>query len=151
MKTVNPQNVNDYIGKHIGTSEWVLIDQNRINQFADVTIDHQFIHVDEEQTAKTPFETTIAHGFLTLSLLSHFAEKSVLVMDGIKMGVNYGFEKVRMMHPVQVNKKVRGHFTLMSVQERVPGQWVFKYSVKVEIEGEPKPALVAEWLVMQVV
>ncbi|NOX93607.1 MAG: MaoC family dehydratase, partial [Alphaproteobacteria bacterium] len=92
MKTATPETVGDYVGKLIGTSDWVMIDQQRINLFADVTEDHQFIHIDPEAAAKTPFGTTIAHGFLSLSMLSHLASGSVLVLEGVKMGVNYGFD-----------------------------------------------------------
>ena len=151
MIVVTPENVHEYVGKPIGTSDWVDITQERINQFADVTEDHQFIHIDPEAAAKTPFGGTIAHGFLSLSMLSKLASGSILVLEGIKMGVNYGFDKVRFVNPVKSGARIRGHFTLMSADSKVPGQWAFKYAVKVEIEGEEKPALVAEWLAMQVV
>lgn len=151
MPTATTENVADFVGKETGTSEWIEIGQNRINQFADVTEDHQFIHVNEEAAKMTPFGTTIAHGFLSLSMLSKLAEGCVIVMDGVKMGINYGFDKVRFVNPVKSGQKIRGHFTLMSADQKMPGQWTFKYSVKVEIEGEDKPALVAEWLSMQFV
>lgn len=152
MNVVKPEDLKDWVGKHTGTSEWLLVDQPRIDTFADVTEDQQFIHVDPEKAATTPFGGTIAHGFLTLSLLSRFAETGgVIVLDGIKMGVNYGFDKVRFMNPVKSGTKVRGHFTLMSAEEKMPGQWAFKYAVKVEIEGDEKPALMAEWLSMMFV
>ncbi len=151
MKSVKKEDLKDYIGKETGISDWSAIDQNRINIFADVTEDHQFIHVNPAAAAKTPFGGTVAHGFLTLSMLSHFAKNTVLVLEGVKMGVNYGFDKVRFMAPVKSGKRVRGHFTLMSVDEKQPGQFQFKYAVKVEIEGEEKPALMAEWLSMQFV
>ena len=151
MKSVKPEQLKDYVGKETGISDWTTIDQNRINIFADVTEDHQFIHVNPAAAAKTPFGGTVAHGFLTLSMLSHFAKNTVLVLEGVKMGVNYGFDKVRFMAPVKTGKRIRGHFTLMSADEKAPGQWQFKYAVKVEIEGEDKPALMAEWLSMQFV
>ena len=151
MTTVTPDKVAGYVGKEVGTSDWIAIDQDRINQFADVTEDHQFIHVNPEAAKMTPFGTTVAHGFLTLSMLSKLAAGNVLVLEGVKMGVNYGFEKVRFVTPVKVDRKIRGVFTLMSADQKVPGQWTFKYAVKVEIEGEDKPALVAEWLTMQFV
>ncbi|MEX6632355.1 MaoC family dehydratase [Hyphococcus lacteus] len=151
MPTATTENIAEFVGKSTGTSDWLVIDQEKINQFADVTHDHQFIHVNPEAAAKTPFGTTIAHGFLTLSLLSKFAEGGVIALEGVKMGVNYGFEKVRFVTPVKSGSRVRGHFTLMSADSKVPGQWSLKYAVKVEIEGEPKPALVAEWLTMQFV
>ncbi|MEM8771908.1 MAG: MaoC family dehydratase [Pseudomonadota bacterium] len=151
MEAVKPEDVAGLVGKEIGTSDWIEIDQERINQFADVTEDHQFIHVNPEMAKMTPFGTTIAHGFLTLSMLSKLAGGSVIVLDGIKMGVNYGFDKVRMVNPVKSGQKIRGVFTLMSADQKIPGQWMFKYAVKVEIEGEDKPALAAEWLTMQFV
>ncbi|MBB5517442.1 MaoC family dehydratase [Amphiplicatus metriothermophilus] len=149
MKTVKPSDVKSHIGEEVGVSDWIVVDQERIDAFAEVTEDRQFIHVDPEAAKATPFGGTIAHGFLTLSLLSRMASGSVLVLEGIRMGVNYGFDKVRFAAPVRAGKRVRGRFTLMSADERTPGQWAFKYAVKVEIEGEEKPALVAEWLTMQ--
>ncbi len=151
MPVIKVEELNEYVGKQTGVSEWLTVDQDRINVFADVTEDHQFIHVNPEAAKMTPFGTTVAHGFLTLSLLSKMAENSVLVLDGVKMGLNYGFDKVRFMSPVKSGKRVRGHFTLMSADQKIPGQWQFKYAVKVEIEGEEKPALAAEWLSMQFV
>ncbi len=149
MPTVKTDDVQNYVGKATGTSDWIMIDQERIDKFADVTEDHQFIHVNPEAAKMTPFGTTVAHGFLSLSLLSKLAEESVLILDGVKMGVNYGFEKVRFINPVKSGKRVRGHFTLMSADQKIPSQWSFKYAVKVEIEDEEKPALMAEWLSMQ--
>jgi len=147
METISVSDIPDWIGKPTGTSDWVLVDQERINHFAEVTEDNQFIHTDPVQAAQTPFGGTIAHGFLTLSLLSRFAATGgMLVLEDIKMGVNYGFDKVRLMNPVRAGKRVRGHFTLMEATQKIPGQWSFKYAVKVEIEGDEKPALVAEWL-----
>lgn len=151
MKTVSPEAIADYVGKETGVSDWITIDQQRIDKFADVTEDHQFIHVDPEAAKKTPFGATVAHGFLTLSMLSRLARDCVLVLEGVKMGVNYGFDKVRLMSPVKSGKRIRGRFTLMSADQKIPGQWSFKYAVKVEIEGEEKPALIAEWLSMQLV
>ncbi|MBI1366167.1 MAG: Nodulation protein N [Alphaproteobacteria bacterium] len=150
MASVPASEVKSYIGKELGVSDWVLIDQDKINKFADVSGDHQFIHVDPEAAAKTPFGGTIAHGFLTLSLLSQLAAGVVVRIEGVRMGINYGFDKVRFLNPVKTGKRVRGRFTLISADERLPGQWAFKFGVKVEIEGEDKPALVAEWLTMQV-
>ena len=143
--------VQDYIGKEVGVSDWLTLDQDRINQFADVTEDHQFIHIDPEAAKATPFGGAIAHGFLTLSMLSKLAAGNVLILEGVKMGVNYGFEKVRFVSPVKSGKRIRGRFKLMSAAEKMPGQWSFKYAATVEIEGEAKPALIAEWLTMQFV
>lgn len=134
------------IGSEIGVSDWILVDQARIDAFADVTDDHQFIHIDPEAAAKTPFGGTIAHGFLTLSLLSRMAADAMLRPDGVKMGVNYGFEKVRFLTPVRSGKRVRGRFTLLSFDEKRPGQWQFVHQVAVEIEDEDKPALIADWI-----
>ena len=134
------------VGREIGVSDWILVDQARIDTFAVVTEDRQFIHVDPEAAAKTPFGGTVAHGFLTLSLLSRMAADAFLVPDGVKMGVNYGFEKVRFMAPVRSGKRIRGRFTLARLDEKRPGQWQFTHQVTVEIAGEEKPALVADWI-----
>ena len=149
MKIVKPTDLAGLVGTEIGVSDWIAVEQDRVNQFADVTEDHQFIHVNPEMAKMTPFGGPIAHGFLTLSLLSKFSEGAGLVIDGIKMGVNYGFEKVRFLAPVKVGKKVRGSFVLKSVDEKRPGQFLLTYTVTVEIDGEDKPALVADWLAMQ--
>ena len=134
------------VGREIGVSDWILVDQARIDTFADVTEDRQFVHVDPDAAAQTPFGGTVAHGFLTLSLLSRFAADAMLRPEGVKMGVNYGFEKVRFMAPVRCGKRVRGRFTLERLDEKRPGQWQFTHRVTVEIEGEEKPALVADWI-----
>lgn len=149
MKTVAVSDLQGLIGTEIGTSEWITVDQERINVFADVTEDHQFIHVNEEMAKMTPFGGTIAHGFLTLSLLSKFSEGAGLVIEGVKMGVNYGFEKVRFLAPVPSGAKVRGRFTLKEAVEKKPGQHLLTYEVTVDIEGQEKPALIADWLGMQ--
>ena len=134
------------VGQEVGVSDWILIDQARIDAFAAVTEDRQFIHVDPAAAARTPFGGTVAHGFLTLSLLSRFAADAMLIPEGVKMGVNYGFEKVRFMAPVRSGKRVRGRFRLERLDEKRPGQWQFVHKVTVEIEGEDKPALVADWI-----
>ena len=132
------------IGEELGKSEWVEIDQAKINMFADTTDDHQFIHVDEDK-AKMVFGSTIAHGFLTLSLLVPMAA-SLGAMPAAKMAINAGFNKVRFLSPVRSGKKVRGVFTLAELTEKKPGQWQQVLDVTVEIEGEEKPALIAEWI-----
>jgi len=134
------------VGTDLGASPWILVDQQAIDTFADVTGDHQFIHVDPAAAAQTPFGGTVAHGFLTLSLLSQMAAHVMLVPDTTRMGVNYGFEKIRFIAPVRSGKRVRGHFTLASAQEKRPGHWQFLHHVTVEIEGETKPALTADWI-----
>jgi len=134
------------VGGEVGVSSWLTIGQDRIDTFADATEDHQFIHVDPEAAAKTPFGGTIAHGFLTLSLLSRMAAEATFVPEGVKMAVNYGFDRIRFLSPVRSGKRVRGRFTLDSIEEKAPGQWLLRHNVTVEIEGEDKPALTAVWL-----
>jgi acyl dehydratase len=146
MPIASIEEIQSKVGSEVGLSEWILIDQARIDAFADVTEDPQFIHIDPEAAARTPFGGTIAHGFLTLSLLSRMAADAMPRPEGVKMGVNYGFERVRFMAPVRSGKRVRGRFTLVSVEEKRPGQWQFVHNVTVEIEGEEKPALVADWI-----
>jgi acyl dehydratase len=136
------------VGTEIGVSDWLLIEQAAINAFADVTQDHQFIHTDPEAAAQTPFGGTVAHGFLTLSLLSRMAADVMLVPDGVKMGVNYGFERVRFIAPVRSGKRVRGRFVLARIEEKGDGRWQFLHQVTVEIESEEKPALTADWIGM---
>jgi acyl dehydratase len=139
------------IGTEIGVSDWMLIDQDMINRFADLTDDHQFIHVDPEMAAKTPFGGTIAHGFLVLSMLASLGKAASFAMQGVYMGVNYGFEKIRIMAPVRAGKRIRGRFTLKDMVERAPGQWMATLDCIIEIEGEAKPAVKAEWLSLQFV
>jgi acyl dehydratase len=134
------------VGSEVGVSSWLTMDQGRIEAFADATEDRQFIHVDPEAAAKTPFGGTIAHGFLTLSLLSRMAAEAMLIPDGIKMAINYGLDRVRFLSPVKSGRRVRGRFTLDSIEEKAPGQWLLRHIVTVEIEGEDKPALTAVWL-----
>lgn len=135
------------VGKEIGVSSWHLIDQPRIDTYADVTEDHQFIHVDPERAKKeTAFGTTIAHGFLTMSLLSIMSYEVMPVISGTTMGVNYGFDKLRFISPVRSGRRVRGRFVLAEAKLRKPNELQSRTNVTVEIEGEDKPALVAEWL-----
>lgn len=134
------------VGEEIGVSSWITVDQPRIDTFADATDDRQFIHVDPDAAAKTPFGGTIAHGFLSLSLLSRMGAEAMLLPSGLKMAVNYGFDRVRFVAPVKSGKRIRGRFRLDSVEEKAPGQLLMRHSVTVEIEGEDKPALSAEWL-----
>jgi acyl dehydratase len=148
MPTATIDEILTRVGSGIGSSDWIEIGQDRISAFADITEDHQFIHVDPEAAARTPFGGTVAHGFLTLSLLSRMAAGLVLVPPGAKMAVNYGLERVRFLAPVRAGKRVRGHFTLVSFEEKSPGRWQFLHHVEVEIEGEDKPALTADWIGM---
>ena len=146
MPIASIEEISAKVGSEVGVSDWILIDQARIDAFAEITEDPQFIHIDPEAAARTPFGGTVAHGFLTLSLLSRMAADAMPRPDGVKMGVNYGFEKVRFMAPVRSGKRVRGRFSLLRLEEKKPGQWQFVHNVTVEIEGEEKPALVADWI-----
>ncbi len=125
-------------------SRWLAVDQARIDAFAEVIEDHQFIHVDPERSAQTRFKGTIAHGFLTLSLLSAMAYDAIPLTDALS--VNYGFDRIRFLSPVPAGARVRGRFTLAEVEERVPGERTLHWDVSVEVEGAPRPALVARWL-----
>ena len=137
----------DYIGKEIGTSEWFEVDQERINQFADTTLDHQFIHVDPEKA--TPlFGSTIAHGFLSLSLIPHLTSQAVLAPENLKHVFNYGLDKVRFINPVNVGSKVRTVSKVVSVDDKGDGRYLMKTEITMEIDGVDKPAFVAESLSM---
>ena len=149
--TLNVDQLQDYIGKEVGVSEWMLVDQDRINQFAEATGDHQYIHVDPERAAQTPFGTTIAHGFLTMSLMVLMGYEGSTKLENSVMGINYGFDKLRFINPVKVNNRIRGRFQLVSAEEKKPNHYLLKHAVTVEIEGEEKPALIAEWLGMTVI
>ena len=138
--------IRNRIGEEVGVSSWVLIDQARIDAFAGATYDRQFIHVDPEAAAQTPFGGTVAHGFLTLSLLSQLGAEAMLLPDGLRMAVNYGLDRVRFLAPVRSGSRMRGRFRLDSVEEKAPGQILMRHTVTVEIEGQAKPALTAEWL-----
>jgi acyl dehydratase len=146
-----PSELQTLIGTEVGVSSWIEIDQARIDAFAEVTNDHQFIHVNPELAKQTPFGTTIAHGFLTLSLASGMSYEAVAPLEGVVMGVNYGFDKLRFLAPVPVNSRVRGRFRLLSAEDKGGGRWLIKHELTVEIEGGDKPALIAEWLGMQMV
>ena len=146
---MTPQDVAAKVGEQVGTSEWVEMTQERINQFAEATGDHQFIHVNEEAAKMTPFGGTIAHGFLTLSMIPYLgAESNMPRMEGIKMGVNYGGNKTRFIAPVRSGKRIRGHWKLTEMVEKRPGQWQQTCEITIEIEGEDKPALITEWITM---
>ncbi|MDD0842999.1 MaoC family dehydratase [Pseudomonas sp. Gutcm_11s] len=146
MPSVPIAQLPDYVGKELGKSEWLTIDQQRINQFAECTGDHQFIHVDPVKAKHTPFGTTIAHGFLSLSLIPVLMEKLMLVPEGLKMAVNYGLDSVRFIQPVKVDSRVRLSAKVLEVTEKRPGQWLFKVEATLEIDGEEKPAYIAESL-----
>lgn len=134
------------VGQPLGASDWITVDQPRIDAFAEATEDRQFIHVDEALARQTPFGGTIGHGFLSLSLLSRMAADVMLVPDTTRMVVNYGFDRVRFLAPVRSGARVRGHFTLTAFEPKAPAQWLVAHDVTVEIEGGQKPALSAVWL-----
>jgi|SoimicmetaTmtLMB_FD_contig_41_1770431_length_848_multi_2_in_0_out_0_2 acyl dehydratase len=149
--TVTREQLDRMVGERLGVSDWFLIDQERVNRFADVTLDHQFVHVDPVRAKATPFGGTIAHGFLTLSLLVPLCIGFIPEPERRTLLVNYGFDKIRFVAPVRVGKRIRAHGTLTEVSERKPGNLVMKIDVTVEIENEDKPALFAEWLSLHVV
>jgi acyl dehydratase len=137
------------VGHEVGVSSWHLVDQNRIDLFADVIEDHQFIHIDPERAKReTQFGSTVAHGFLTMSLLSIMSYEVMPVIEGTTMGVNYGFDKLRFISPVRAGSRVRGRFTLTEATLRKPKEFMSRTNVTVEIEGESKPALAADWIAL---
>jgi acyl dehydratase len=148
VKIVPKDQMLDAIGTKFEPGPWVEVTQDRINTFADCTEDHQFIHVDEEAAKNTPFGGTIAHGFLTLSLLSKLLEGNGIVPENIVMGLNYGFDKVRFLAPVKSGKRVRANVEVADITRKDDNRFLVKNKVSVEIEGEETPALVAEWLTM---
>ena len=151
-KVIPADALQDHVGQEVGVTDWLTIEQERIDQFADATDDHQYIHVDAERAAQTPFGGTIAHGFLTLSLLSALSSRGGgLKLENTVMGINYGLDRVRFVNPVRSGQRIRARFNLGSAEEKTPGRYLTRYAVTVEIEGEEKPALVADWLGMTVV
>jgi len=138
----------EYIGKDIGTSEWMTIDQAAIDRFADATHDHQFIHVDAEKAAQTPLGSTISHGFFTLSLLPHLMPAGAIAPEGTVMAINYGMNKLRFLQPVKVNSRIRAHGVISDIVEKKEGQYLITTDMTVEIEGEMKPALIAQTLTL---
>ena len=148
LQPVSLQQAQDAVGKEIGVSSWRTVSQAMIDKFADATDDHQFIHVDPVRAAKTPFGGTVAHGFLSLSLLSTLAYETIPPIAGTDIGVNYGFDRVRFAAPVKSGARVRGRFVLVEMTVR-PSGWIhFNYDATVEIEGSAKPALTARWLTL---
>ena len=140
------------VGKNVGESQWRTVNQQRIDGFAELTEDPQWIHTDPERAAReSPFGATIAHGFLSLSLLSAMAIDVLPTIKGQVMGINYGFDKVRFMNPVREGSKIRGSFTLLEVKQRSDNEWQLRHGVEVEIEGQDKPALIAEWLSLAII
>jgi len=139
------------VGKVLEPSDWFEVTQERVNQFADATNDHQFIHVKPLRAKFTPFRGTIAHGFLVLSLISYLVQQKALRPDGLKMALNYGSDKVRFLAPVRVGKRIRAHQKIIDVTEKKPGHWLVKNEITIEIENEDTPALIAEILAMYVI
>jgi acyl dehydratase len=150
-ETIKATDLPTLIGSELAPSDWLEITQERVNQFADATNDFQFIHVDPDKAAQTPFGGPIAHGFLSLSLLSYLNAQTAVMPENLAMGINYGSDKVRYLLPVRVGKRIRSRQTILDVTEKSPGQWLMKTAVTVEIENEETPALVAEILSMFVV
>lgn len=147
FSSMRAEQLNALVGSKLGVSEWVPIDQSRIDDFARVTDDHQFIHVDPQRAAaESPFNGTIAHGFLTLALLPSMVRDALPQLQGVRARINYGFNKVRFLAPVPSGARIRAGFSLLSVEERRPKELTIRYEVIVEIEGNDKPALAAEWL-----
>lgn len=147
-QTVTVQDLPGVGGQVLPPSAWLEISQERVNGFADATNDHQFIHVDPSRAAATPFGGTIAHGFLTLSLLSHLVMENFIRVEGTQMALNYGLDRVRFIHPVPVGSRIRSQQKILDAQDKGGGRWVLKTEVTVEIEGVDKPAMLAEFLVM---
>ena len=145
-KQLTPEAFQALVGQEIGVSSWHVVDQKRIDTYADVIEDHQFIHVDPERSKSTPMGTTVAHGFLTMSLLSVMSYEVMPGIVGTTMGFNYGFDKLRFLSPVKSGSRVRGRFILADATIRKPGELLSRTNVTVEIEGESKPALAADWL-----
>jgi len=148
---VSPAEYQSRVGSELGVSGWIEVDQGRIDAFADTTLDHQSIHVNPAEARPSPFGGTIAHGFLTLSLLSAMSREVLPGLHGTKMSVNYGFNSLRFLAPVRSGRRIRGRFVLNAVRERSPGVIQSTLGVTVEIENEMKPAMVAEWLTLHYV
>ena len=150
-ETIKVEDLPTLAGRELEPSSWLEITQERVNQFAEATNDHQFIHVDPDKAARTPFGGPIAHGFLSLSLLSFLSEQNLVVPENLAIAINYGSDKIRYLMPVRVGKRIRSRQKVLEVAEKTPGRWLMKTAVTVEIEGEETPALVAEILTMLVV
>lgn len=151
MKTsITARDLPSLVGRELEPSDWFEITQAQVNQFADATHDHQFIHVKPLRAKLTPFRGTIAHGFLVLSMISHLAQQKAVRPDGLKMALNYGSDKVRFLTPVRVGKRIRARQKILDVTEKKPGNWLVKTEITIEIEDEDKPALIAEMLAMYI-
>lgn len=148
MRVVPFEQITDHIGHETGRSDWFTVDQERITAFADATLDHQWIHVDESAAARGPFGSTIAHGFLSLSLIPYLASGDVVVPEGVEMAINYGLDKVRFLAPVTVGSRVRAVSTFTDFTERGPNRYLISQNIVIEIEGSETPALVADTLTL---
>jgi len=151
MNTIQKSDILNHIGKTSTPTDWFTVKQEQIDLFAECTLDRQYIHIDPVKAKETQFGSTIAHGFLSLSMLSYFSASFAKIIEGTYMGINYGFDKIRFITPVKVNSRIRAHATLLDITEKHPGQFVTKTEVSIEIEGEEKPALVAIWIGVQMV
>lgn len=145
-REISLKDIPNMIGQEIGLSRWITVDQTMINAFADATDDHQFIHTDPEKARETPYGGTIAHGFLTLSLLSTMNYDCLPIIREQTMGINYGFDKLRFLSPVRCDKRIRSRFTLAEARFRGANMVQTTYHVAIEIEDEKKPALTADWI-----
>ena len=149
MQMLAPEAAKALVGTDLGASDWYLIDQEMVNKFADLTNDHQFIHVNPEAAKMTPFGGTIVHGFFTLSMLAGLQPEGAIVLEGIKMGVNYGCDRIRFLEPVPVGSRIRARHKLKAIEDKGGGRWLLTSEITIEIEGKDKPALIADWLGMQ--
>ena len=151
MLVVNKTELPSWIGKQVGVSDWLQLTQERIDRFAELTLDKQFIHLDPQRARQAGFEGTVAHGLLTLAMIPYFAANGgVLAIADTAVRLNYGLNKVRFLHPVISGKRIRARFTLLGFEEKRPGQLVLRHEVTIDIEGENKPALIAETLGMNI-
>lgn len=148
--TISKENAKNHLGQEVGVSDWLKIDQSRINAFADATNDHQFIHIDPEAAAQGPFGKTVAHGFLTLSLLTDLSEANGVQLENAVMLINYGLNKVRFLAPVKVDDEIRARIVLNDFEEKRPKQFLVTTGITIEIKGQDKPALIADWLTMAI-
>lgn len=149
--TIKAHELPSLVGQETEPSSWFEVTQERVNRFADATNDHQFIHIDQEKAAQTPFGGTIAHGFLTLSLVPFLTAEKARQVEGVEMGINYGSDKVRFLQPVPVGSRIRARQVLREAVEKKPGQWLTRTTVTIEIEDQERPALIAEFIAMLIV
>jgi acyl dehydratase len=144
---VDKAELRSWIGREVGVSDWLQLTQERIDRFAELTLDRQFIHLDPERARQAGFGGTVAHGLLTLSMIPHFsATGGRLAIADVAVRINYGLNKVRFLHPVLGGQRIRGRFRLLGVEEKAPGRLVLRHEVTIDIEGEDRPALIAETL-----